>query len=66
LYVSTLTELNENSTLQIMDATGKILIEQKYKENPQMIDIKALKVGLYTINVTTASGSEQYRFVKEE
>jgi Secretion system C-terminal sorting domain/Bacterial pre-peptidase C-terminal domain/Fibronectin type III domain len=66
LYVSTLTELNENSNLQIMDATGKILIEQKYTENPQMIDIKALKAGLYLINVTTASGSEQYRFVKED
>jgi trimeric autotransporter adhesin len=66
LYVSTLTELNENSNLQIMDATGKILIEQKYTENPQMIDIKALKAGLYLINLTTASGSEQYRFVKEQ
>jgi trimeric autotransporter adhesin len=66
LYVSTLTELNENSNLQIMDATGKIVIEQKYTENPQMIDIKALKAGLYLINVTTASGSEQYRFVKEQ
>jgi trimeric autotransporter adhesin len=66
LYVSTLTELNENSNLQIMDATGKILLEQKYKENPQMIDIKALNPGLYLINVTTAGGSEQYRFVKEQ
>jgi trimeric autotransporter adhesin len=66
LYVSTLTELNENSNLQIMDATGKIVIEQKYTENPQMIDIRALRAGLYTINVTTASGSEQYRFVKEQ
>jgi trimeric autotransporter adhesin len=66
LYVSTLTELNENSTLQIMDATGKVLMEQKYTDNPQMIDIKALKAGLYLINVTTASGSEQYRFVKEQ
>ncbi len=65
LYVSTLTELNENSNLQIMDATGKILIEQKYTENPQMINIKALKPGLYLINVTTVSGSEQYRFMKE-
>ncbi len=66
LYVSTLNERNAASRIQILTANGRMMIDQQFTENPQSIAVKSLSPGLYIVNVTTASGSEQYKFVKEE
>lgn len=57
-------DVNEPTTLRIMNLSGKVLVEKSIDTNAD-IDIENLSNGVYIINVNNAKGSTCHKLVKK-
>ena len=64
LYI-TLDNYTSESTISIMDITGKTILERKANGGVTKINIEDLSSGVYLIKVINADKSFTYKFVKE-
>jgi hypothetical protein len=65
LNISTGQPLDKASGIQVLDASGKVLLSKQFQNNPETLDVSRLPAGLYLIKVKTTEGEAQYKFVKE-
>ncbi len=65
LNVSLLGMLSKQSTIQIVDAKGIVVMEQKVVNNPQAIDVSKLAGGVYMIRANNGGTVISSKFIKE-
>jgi hypothetical protein len=65
LNVSLLGNLSKQSVLQIVDARGIVVMEQKALNNPQSIDVSKLAKGTYMIRMNNGGSVLTSKFVKQ-
>ena len=65
LNVSLLGIIDRQSTLQIIDAKGTIVMEEKVVSNPQAIDVSKLANGVYMIRTKNGGTVITSKFVKQ-
>ena len=65
LNVSLLGVVSKQSILQIVDAKGTVVMEQKVVNNPQAIDVSKLAKGVYMIKANNGGTAITTKFVKE-
>lgn len=65
LNISSSQTLNEKSIIQLFDVTGRLVLSEPFVINPASISVSDLKPGVYMVKVTTTTGVEQFKFIKE-
>ena len=65
LNVSLLGLISKQSILQIVDAKGTVVMEQKVVNNPQKIDVSKIAKGVYMIRANNGGTTLTSKFVKE-
>jgi Secretion system C-terminal sorting domain/Bacterial pre-peptidase C-terminal domain/Fibronectin type III domain len=65
LNVSVLGDLSPKASLQITDASGKVVITKNIIQNPQAINISKLAKGVYIIKVNNDGKEITSKFIKE-
>ncbi len=65
LNISLLGFENKQNILQIVDAKGTVVLEQKALNNPQVIDVSKLTKGVYMIRANNGKTAISSKFVKE-
>ena len=63
--VSLLGMVSKQSILQIVDAKGTVVMEQKVVNNPQAIDVSKLAKGVYMIRANNGATVITSKFVKQ-
>lgn len=59
------TDLNANTTIQIVDGLGRIRITKSIENNQELVDISELEKGIYFIRTHSEHGSETIKFIKQ-
>jgi hypothetical protein len=59
--VINITNLKANSTIQLFNIQGKLIVEKKFSEENPSLNIENLSNGLYTIKI---NGLKSLKFVK--
>jgi hypothetical protein len=65
LNINLLGIFNKQSYIQIVDAKGSVVIEQKAMNNPQAIDVSKLAKGIYLVKINNGGSYITSKFVKE-
>ncbi len=65
LNVSLLGVVSRQSTIQVVDAKGTVVLEQKLVNNPQAIDVSKLAKGVYMIRSNNGGSVITSKFVKQ-
>ena len=65
LHVSVLGEVNEKSRIQIVDAKGVQVMDEKLVKNPQALDISRLASGVYLVKINNGLQVITEKFVKQ-
>ena len=65
LNVSVLGEIYAKSSLQVVDARGQVIIEQKVSGNIQQLHIANLSNGIYILKVMDGTNNISFKFVKQ-
>ncbi|MBC7937238.1 MAG: T9SS type A sorting domain-containing protein [Rhizobacter sp.] len=58
-------EVYRQSVIQVMDARGKIVMEQQLKRNTQSVDVSKLAAGTYVVKISNGSSVITSKFVKQ-
>lgn len=53
------------ATVELLEITGKKVMEQTLKNNTEVIDTKNLSQGFYLVRISTEKGNRVYKIVKE-
>ncbi|MGE4346759.1 MAG: T9SS type A sorting domain-containing protein [Flavobacteriaceae bacterium] len=61
-YIET-PELSENTSVQLFDLSGKLLLEQKITANQTAIDIQGLNSGVYLVKTTNNQGTSTQKLI---
>jgi hypothetical protein len=64
LYIE-LSQSIESGSIEIIDLDGKVLLRSPVTSARTEINISGLKSGFYTVRITTASGKQVFKFLKE-
>ena len=65
LNVSVLGDIGSKSVLTITDVSGKVVMTQKFIQNPQAVNISALIKGTYFLKINNGGKNISAKFVKE-
>lgn len=58
--------INSNVNIEVIDALGKVLISEDYKEfNQASINVSALSSGIYFVKITSGDNTTTKKFIKE-
>lgn len=58
-------ELKNNTTLQVYDITGKMVLQQQTAKNVTQLNVSKLPSGIYMLNIKDESSNRSMKFVKE-
>ena len=58
-------DLLEKSMLQVIDATGKVVMQQNVSSKMEKLNITGLSKGIYLIKTSNSKSSSIYKFVKQ-
>ncbi len=64
IYISVLLQ-DENTSLQLIDINGKVMLNEKLSSSKSMINLSAVQKGVYFLKVENSSGSATKMIVKQ-